>query len=719
MGEQSTYTKVMLTILAILVALGLYHTISAYDLLRRQQLRLENEVKDVAQAIRRRDRAADPASGAIDRLAEEQREARSELATLADTLQRLEREGLTATVVREATEDDAGEAGPEGGRPPAEDDEEAPPAPDQAERSDWSFHNSDLYDPDAVDGGVRRSAVSSLSGTMNMLLPGSDRTVSDFWDLVNDSLGSRNSATPERWEPRLAGSWRISDDGRVFEITLKKGVYWHDFTDPVTGTEYEDVPVTAHDFKFYIDTIRNPHLPTDSLRNYYKDLDDIEVIDEHHFVVRWKDAYFRAKEFTLGLQPYPRHLYRPDPETSDEEYANDLLTEKTDRNNIIVGCGPYVFAEYKTGELIRFERNEQYHGPLPPVRVRTVRLIKDEEINLIELKKGNLDLKGLTATQWVKQTDPPLFHTVVDDVERGTELSKAWDRKKKQALRDGETFGEHTFEKYLYRSFAYNFIAWNMRRPILADRRVRVALTHAIDRERIIDKVFHNLGTLITGNFVPHSLYYDHDIDPWPHDPEAAKEMLAEAGWEDTDGDGILDKDLDDDGEREPFRFTFLAIPNHPYQSRWVPMVRDDLKPIGIDMEVQLAEWAVFQKQIEEFDFDATSFYWSGGIESDPYQLWHGSQADVKKSSNIAGFDHEEANTIMETARRTLDLDKRIALYNRFHRIIHQEQPYTFLMCPHSKLAIHKRYQNVIVYPLGVSSSLMWVPAQLQREAAY
>jgi peptide/nickel transport system substrate-binding protein len=157
-------------------------------------------------------------------------------------------------------------------------------------------------------------------------------------------------------------------------------------------------------------------------------------------------------------------------------------------------------------------------------------------------------------------------------------------------------------------------------------------------------------------------------------------------------------------------------IQNHPYQSQWVPMIKSDMQKAGIKMNIKSAEWSVYGEQTKRFDFDACSFYWGGGIESDPYQLWHSSTADKIGSSNICGFRNEEADKIMEKARRTIDLEKRVKLYKKFHRIIHEEQPYTFIFCPNARLVQSKRYCNSIVYPLGVSSSLMWVPKEMQRQ---
>lgn len=576
------------------------------------------------------------------------------------------------------------------------------------------FNNSDIIDPDAQDGGIRRMRMDGFPTSWNYVTS-NEATVSAIWDLCNDSLAGRSSSNPKVFEPRLAESWTISKDGLIFTIRLREGIMWQNFIDPCTQTAYHDVPVTAHDFVFAIETIRNPKIPQAApLANYFKDMKSIVANDDRTLTVTWREPYFLAMEITLGLIPLPRHLYRPDPKTTDDDFAEDLLNRKTARDQLIVGCGAYRFANYEKDKRLVLERYDRYVGPRPSIPRIEYQVIKDENKALQELKSGSLDEMGLSATMWTEQTPQPEFYTVCDDVTKAEVLTEAYNTKKREAYLAGKDIGPHTFEKYLYRSFSFSFIAWNMRHALFADRDVRLALTHAIDRERIIREVFHNLGVQTTGYFVPHSLYYDKSITPWPFDLNKATRLLEGAGWSDTDGDGILDKDLDNDGTRDPFRFTFLMFANHPYQSKWVPLIQQDLLKIGVDMKVKTLEPSVYFKMIEERNFDACSFYWSGGIESDPFQLWHGSEADKRASSNIPGFKNAEADRIIETARRTLDLDKRIALYNQFHQILHEEQPYTFIHCPNALYAVNKRFVNIRVFPTGMPRIVMWVPSALQ-----
>jgi peptide/nickel transport system substrate-binding protein len=576
------------------------------------------------------------------------------------------------------------------------------------------FNNSDLMYPDADEGGSRTTVVSSFSGNLNYII-NNEATVGSLWNLCNDKLGARNAKRPNKFEPRMASSWEVSADGKAILINLKRGIFWHDFTDPITGKKYENVPVTANDFKFYIDTIRNQAIPCDPIRSYYKDLDRIEVINDNSFRVIWKKTYFQSLAFTLGMSPLPRHFYRPDSKTTDKQYAEDLIKDKALRNQIIVGCGPYIFKKYIKGDRIILERNDNYFGPLPSIRQRIIRQIKHPEKQLIEFNKGTTDAHALTSPQWFKQSTAPDYLLVCNNVEDAVNITTKHDKAKNIATKSGTSFGKHKFEKYLYRSFSYNFICWNMRKQIFSDKLVRQALTQGINREHIIKEVFMGLGTPTTGNFVPHSLYYDKSIKPWSFDPAKAKIKLKKAGWNDSDNDGILDKDLNNDGKPEPFTFTFLMISKHPYQSKWVPLVQQNLSDIGIDMKVTSAEWSVYTEKLNEFSFDACSFYWSGGIESDPYQLWHGSQVNKKGSSNVAGFKNLQADKLIEIGRQTLDQEKRIKIFKQFHRIIHEEQPYTFIFNPYAKVAIPKRFHNLIVYPTGMVSDLHWIPKSMQR----
>jgi len=611
MGGQATFVKFLLIAIAIILVVGFYLTIDAMSVVKVSREKLADEVRSLKAEI-----------GALRAM--------------------VEKGGPVAA------QSAAGRAGP---RP--------------------KFANEDLRDPKAVDGDAIVSVTSTVTPNMNNIV-NNDGTVAGFWGLANDSCAERNYAEPTRFEPKLATHWEISEDKKVYTIHLRKGVLWHDATDPVTGARYRDVEVAAEDFKFFADVIMNPKIPCDPIRSYFKDLDRIEVVDRYTFKVHWKKRYFLSKSLSLGLSPLPKHFYRFDPNDPDKGF-----TENHERNRMIVGCGPWIFEKPIPGKQYSFRRNEKYYGPKPYLKRRIVKIIQEPNARLQALRKGEIDTMGLRPNQWLDQTNDEKF--------------------------------EAKWRKIKYSGRFYNYIGYNMRRELFKDRRVRLALTHLVNRERIRDEVYRGLARIQTGNFWIESPYYDHSVKPWPFDIEKAKKLLAEAGWRDTDGDGVLDKD----GKK--FEFVFSCITQPPEYLRIAEIMAQDCKKAGIRVTINPYEWSVYLKRIEEKNFDAVSLGWGMGYESDPYQLWHSSHVNNPRTSNHCGFANAEADRIIEEGRREFDIEKRIALYRRFHRLLHEEQPYTFLMAPYTLTAIDRRFRNVKVYPLGLYTDAYWVHPSRQK----
>jgi peptide/nickel transport system substrate-binding protein len=303
------------------------------------------------------------------------------------------------------------------------------------------------------------------------------------------------------------------------------------------------------------------------------------------------------------------------------------------------------------------------------------KIIADSTVAFEVLKQGGLDLMNLRPIQWSKQTQ-------------------------------SKRFQEH-YRKLKYYLPSYSYIGWNLRKPLFQDRRVRQAMTMLLDRETILQKILFGLGTIVTGPFYVNSPDYNRRIQPYPYAPRAALELLLTAGWKDHDGDGILDRD------GVPFEFEFLVSAGSKFGEQLAVILQESLKRAGIRVHLRKLEWAVFIQKIQGHDFDACTLGWSLGWEADPYQLWHSSQAE--KGSNFVGFENEEADRIIETARREFDAEKRHRLFQRFHEIIHEEQPYTFLFTTEALVAVDRRFENVQVYPLGLAPRQWWVPVAMQR----
>ncbi len=549
----------------------------------------------------------------------------------------------------------------------------------QPQDTSANIANLEYYDPKAEFGGRLIAAVSSETKNMNYLI-NNEAFVSAIWDYATDSIAERDLEHVEKFEPKLAESWSLSDDKLTYTIKLRKGVFWHDFTDPVSGKKWTDVEVKAQDFKFYVDVIKDENTDCAPYRSYLQDLEKVEVISDYEFKVKWSKPYFMSESITLGLNPLPRHLYHAYEGPFDGKKFND----DHERNRMVVGCGPYRFERWDKGQRIVLKTWEKYYGRKygvqPPIENIVFEVIPHPNTQFQSLTSGMIDRMGLTPEQWVNRTNTPEF--------------------------DGKT---GKIEKLKYPSRSYSYIGYNLAMPLFQDKLVRQALTHLVNREKILKEVYYGLGRIVTGPFFIDTPYNDKSIQPYPFSIEKAKELLAKAGWKDSDGDGILDKG----GTK--FEFTILGVSNHPLQERILPIVKEDMAKAGIVMNIRFVEWSVYTQRLENKSFEVCILGWSMGFEDDPYQLWHSSEADKKASSNHISFRNKEADRIIEAIRPCFDLNKRIELCHEFHKLLHEEQPYTFLISPYSLIAQSKAYRNVRVFPGGVETKIMWCPKSDQK----
>lgn len=502
------------------------------------------------------------------------------------------------------------------------------------------------------DGGWLITQLNGEPATLNPITA-TDAYASNINDYIYESLLKRDEKTL-RLTPVLADSWEVSDDHLLYTFHLKKGIEWQD-----------GKPFTARDILFSFERIRDPKVDAASLRNYYQDIEKLEVLDDHTVRFRYRMPYFRALEFCGGLPIVPAHLFKEGEDFNQHPIGRQPL-----------GTGPYRMLRWDTGKEIVLVKDNAYWGEKPHLDRIVFKIITDSTVALQVLKQGGLDLMSLRPIQWVKQTQSRRF--------------------------------SESFQKLKYYLPSYSYIGWNQRRPLFADRRVRLAMTMLVDRETILKRILFGLGTVVTGTFYINSPENDPNIKPYPFDPAAATELLRSAGWVDRNSEGILQKD------GIPFVFEFVISAGSKFAEQLATILQENLKDVGIRMEIRKLEWAVFVQRIEEHNFDACTLAWSLSWETDPYQLWHSSQAG-EKGSNFVGFRNEEADRLMEAARREFDPEKRVKMYRRFSEILHEEQPYTFLFTTEALVAVERRFRNVQVYPMGLSPREWWVPVDLQR----
>ena len=497
----------------------------------------------------------------------------------------------------------------------------------------------------SCDGGHQKlptTLLAHLSGEPATLNPitATDSFASSINKYIYETLLERDKDSLELI-PQLAKKWIISKDKKKYRFYLKKGVFWSD------GVEF-----TGDDIVYSFNRIKDPKVDCTPLKGYYVDIEKITKIDKYTVEFKYKKPYFLALEIVGSLPIVPKHIF--DNKTDFNSHKN---------NRFPIGTGPFKFERWETGKRIILVRNEKYRGVKPELKKIIYKVVMESNVALQMLKKGDLDLMGLRPIQWERQTKSEKF--------------------------------SNKFYKLKYYTPNYSYIGWNSKSKFFSDSKVRVAMTHLVNRREILKKLNFGLGKLVTGNFYISSSYYNKDIIPYEYNVEKAKKLLEEAGWTDSNGDGVLDKDGVD------FNFVFTISAGNPFSERLATIIQENFLKVGIKMEVIRYEWAVFLGKIHRKEFDAVRLGWSLGYGGDPYQLWHSSQ--IKSGSNYCAFSNKEADDIIETGRTEYSLKKRSKMFKRFHEILHVVQPYTFLYCSPSLVVVSKKFKNVKVHTTGLN----------------
>ena len=383
-----------------------------------------------------------------------------------------------------------------------------------------------------------------------------------------------------------------------------------------------------------------------------------------------KKPYFKSLEnlsFTRGVGIFPKHVYKfSNPEQFNKRISNPL------------GSGPYVFEKWDVGRKIVLRRNENYWGPKPRLKKIVYRFIPNPIAAVQALRAHKVD---------IIIPEPEQFADLVED----------------------EQFNKEFYcLSYWTPSTPYYYIGWNQDTVFFKDRRVRLAMTHIVNREQIISRLLKGYGQTITGPFYINGAQNDPSIEPWPYNPQRAKKLLDEAGWYDRNGDGLRDKD------GIPFRFRLMYSNSYALYDRLAKLLKDEAAKVGIELIPQPYEWSLLLARLNDGEFQANIAGWAPDLLQDPYQLWHSSQIG-NGGSNYVGFRSRQADTIIEEARKTLDQTKRNELCYWLHRILHEQQPYTFLFTRPTFRLLDRRFRNVKIHNLGLKYRQWYVPKEQQR----
>ena len=525
-------------------------------------------------------------------------------------------------------------------------------------------------------------------------LTSSDATASEILGYIFEGLLTRDPRTLEL-RPLIAESRpAISQDKLIYTFRIRRDARFQDGR-----------PVTGEDVLFSVKAIKCPLVNAPFLRVYFNSLIDAQLIDEYTIRFVMKEPYFRNESVLGGITILPRHYYDPenllgkatvgsllqDPAKQPDPVRRFADNFNKNYNRNPMGSGPYKFHSWKTGQEVDLVREANYWGKgkagIDQVYLDRIkyRIINNQDAALVTLKSGGLDMiDRLTPVQHVRGTGSERF--------------------------------KRQFQKLSYFTPYYSYIGWNNDHPIFKDKRVRQALSYLTDRRQILKTILFDLGELVDGPIYFFRPEYDKTLYSYPYDPKKAMELLAQAGWKDTDGDGILDKVID--GKRTPFRFEFKSPSGASTGKSVVLVLQDELKRHGIVATIREIDWTIFLDDVKNHRFDVVVMAWGmSASEPDEYQVWHSSQA-ANKGSNHISYKNGRVDKILEDYRREFDPKKRIELYKEFQKILNQEQPYTFLFARKFVSAVQRRFRGTEVYPEGLKPQEWWVPPSAQRYAS-
>ncbi len=490
-----------------------------------------------------------------------------------------------------------------------------------------------------------------------------DAYASNVQSYVQESLLSRNPDTLE-WEGLIARSWEIGEDGLTIAFRLRDGVTFSDGR-----------PLTADDVAFTFSFIMNEAIAAPRDRAYLEKIESVEATSPLELVFRFREPYFDALALAGAMAVMPRHFYEP--------YLDEPATFNESKG-LLLGSGPYRLSDPQSWTpdlgIVELVRNPRYWGPVAPSFDRLLwKVIENDSARLTTFR--NRDIDSYTAR-------PREYPGLRDD-----------------AALTGQA---RNFE-FMNAVAGYSYIGWNQRRAgkptRFADRRVREAMTWLTDRDRIIDEIMLGYAEPAVSPFSPRSRQHDPAIEPRTFNPEKATSLLAQAGYRDRDGGGVLE-----DEAGEPFEFELVYYQENEDTERMVLFLKDLYARAGVHLKPAPAQWPVMLDLLGKRDYDAITLGWTSGVETDVYQMFHGSQTE-DGGDNFVHFRHAEFDRLVDEARATVREEERMPLWQAVERIFHEEQPYTFLMRRKTLAFVDRRLQNLEVTKLGLN--LDFVPVEI------
>ena len=520
----------------------------------------------------------------------------------------------------------------------------------------WHFFSPGCFsaplEGDSPDDGDR--IVFGVIGEASNLIPylSTDAASHEVADLI--FVAPLRYSADLRPEPWAAESWSMEDGGRRMRFTLRKGILWED------GRE-----LTAEDVEFTYKLVVDPDTGSPYAEDFLR-IKEFVVLDRYSFEVRYD--HFFARAVASWMSPIlPKHVL------AGQNIRNTPFARSP------VGAGPYRLKAWDAGSSITLAASPTYFAGPPHISEVVYRIIPDTATMFMETRAGRLDVMDLSPLQYLRQTNGP-----------------RWERE---------------FAKYRYLASVYIFLGFNMEHPFFGDVRVRRAISMAINRDEIVMGVLLGQGVPAFGPFKPGSWAYHPSLQAVRQDVASARALLAEAGYTDSDGDGVLDRG------GVPLAFTILTNQGNEQRILAATLIQAQLRAVGIDVRIRTVEWAAFIREfVNKGRFDAVLLGWTIAQDPDIYQVWHSSQAH-DDGLNFIRYRNPALDELLERARSIPDQGERTRLYHRVQEIMAEEQPYCFLFVPYALPVVQRRFRGISPALAGIMYNFekWWVPARLRR----
>jgi len=441
--------------------------------------------------------------------------------------------------------------------------------------------------------------------------------------------------------PELAERWEISKDGRTYTFFLRKNVTWH------AKEGEEPKPFTADDVVFTYSIMMHPKTIT-PLKVRYEFISAVEKVDDSTVRFTLKRPILNAlAKFSFKI--IPKH----GPANKDYLTRDDPFVQHP------IGTGPYLLKNVTSEREIVLAANDNYFKGRAHINQFSAKPFADQNIMTQALMFNAIDMIVL-----VNPRDIP------------------------------EIEGDKRFVLKSYNALSYSFFGYNMRNPLLADKRVRKAFTHAVNRQEMLDSFFNGRGTIISGPFAPGSWAYNLDVLPLAFDPQKASALLQEAGF--TKGsDGFLQKD----GKRLEFSLKVPIEKESEAVKRVVLAFKNYLKNIGADIKVEFKEWQAWKEDVFlDHDFDIVFASWVFDDSADISSLFHTGEIGPWKN-NFIGYSNPEVDGLINESKLTLDHEKKRTINRKLHAILAEENPYTYLWTLTNFAAYRDKVRRVAIHP--------------------